>query len=93
MTATRLDGSSHMRGALPLARWMLPRWALLAATSVCLTLAGTILGLTRGMVRAGLAGPPAVNRALRIAARLSRLGLQAWRGAASRTRSRPARRR
>ena len=80
-----------MRRALPLPRWVLPRWALRATTNVCLRLASAILALTRSLVRAGLAGPPAVNRALRLSAGLTQVGLRAWRRAAFRTRSRPVR--
>jgi hypothetical protein len=87
MSAVLGGGSGETRRALPSPGFGVPRWAWRAASGVCLTLTRVILALTRGMVRAGLAGPSTANRALRLASGLTQAGLRAWRRAAFPTRS------
>jgi hypothetical protein len=80
-TAALLDGSGHMWRALPL-----PRWTLRAITGACLLLVGIVLATSRGMYRAGLAGPRTLNQALRLSSRLTQVSLRAWRLAVMRNR-------
>jgi len=87
MTAARVEGSCHMRRAVPPLWLGVPRWAWRVAAGICLRLAGAILAVTRGMVRARLAGPFTANRALRLASGLTQASLRAWRRAASGSRS------